>query len=228
MSNFLTILKNFNPFIKRDLIKNSECPFFEVDNTELSKFIVKKILPISGYSPFPLNELLLLVGSVIRFKPDVIFDWGTHIGKSARIFYESKEFFKINCTIHSIDLPDEIFHIEHPRKLRGSLVKNTNVFLHLGDGIETSLKLLEQYNYQKPLFYIDGDHSFESVKRELSIIMNRVPNAIILLHDTFFQTEESGYNIGPYQAIKECLSTNDSYKIITLDMGLPGMTLLYK
>lgn len=214
--------------IKKDLTRNAESPYFEVDNWELSKFIVKKIIPIIGYKPFPLNELLLLIGAVIRFKPDAIFEWGTHVGKSARVFYETKKYFNIDCQIHSIDLPEDVFHIEHPHSNRGYLVKNKDVNLHLGDGIETSLALLSQNKYKNPLFYIDGDHSYESVKNELSIILKKAPNANILLHDTFFQTKESGYNIGPHLAIEECLSDNKSYKIIRLDTGLPGMTLLYR
>lgn len=213
---------------KMKIVKNAECAYYEVDNWELSEFIVKKIIPITGYRPFPLNELLLLVGTVIRFQPDAIFEWGTHIGKSARVFYEAKTYFKINCQIHSIDLPEDVFHEEHPHCNRGYLVKNKDVCLHLGDGIETSLAILSQQKYEKPLFFVDGDHSYESVKRELSAIIENVPNANILLHDTFFQSKESKYNIGPHLAINECLSDNKAYKVINLNTGLPGLTLLYK
>jgi hypothetical protein len=230
LNSFKFISKKIKPSFKNriNLAKNAECAYYEVDNWELSEFIVKKIIPITGYRPFPLNELLLLVGSVIRFQPDAIFEWGTHIGKSARVFYEAKKYFKISCQIHSIDLPDDVFHAEHPHDSRGYLVKGKDVILHLGDGIETSLALVSQHKYKNPLFYIDGDHSYESVKRELSAILDKVPHANILLHDTFFQSKESGYNIGPYLAIEECLTDNNSYKVISINTGLPGMTLLYR
>src|ERR1017187_7075991 len=129
---------------KKDYSKNEESGYFEVDNWELSKFIVKKIIPITGYKPFPLNELLLLVGSVIRLRPDAIFEWGTNVGKSALIFYETKEYFNIDCQIHSIDLPDDTFHQEHPHFNRGYLVRGKNVHLHLGDGINTSMEILSR------------------------------------------------------------------------------------
>jgi hypothetical protein len=77
---------------------------------------------------------------------------------------------------------------------------------------------------------VDGDHSYESVKRELEGIIKNVPNAKILLHDTFYQSSEAGYNVGPCQAIREVLSKQenlDRYKIIDTKTGLPGMTLLY-
>jgi hypothetical protein len=48
------------------------------------------------------------------------------------------------------------------------------------------------------------------------------------LHDTFYQSSGSGYNIGPYQAIKDVVTAAHGYKIIRQDLGLPGMTLLYK
>ncbi len=59
-----------------------------MDNWYLSKFVVDKIVPAVGVHPFPLNELMLMSGAVVRFKPKLIFEWGTHIGKSALIFYK--------------------------------------------------------------------------------------------------------------------------------------------
>ncbi|HXB41310.1 MAG TPA: hypothetical protein VNZ49_12260, partial [Bacteroidia bacterium] len=71
--------------------------------------------------------------------------------------------------------------------------------------------------------------SYESVKKELETILKTVPNAIVLLHDTFYQSEDSGYNIGPNKAIEDVLGENkNAYKIISTNTGLPGMTLLYK
>ena len=210
-------------------VKNANCTEFEVDNWVLSQFIIKKLISVVGFHPFPLNELFLMTAAIVRSKPDVILEWGTNIGKSARIFFEMIKYFRINCEIHSIDLPDNVFHSEHPHEKRGYLVKNKNVNLHLGDGIEVSLKLLKDGSFKKPLFFLDGDNSYDSVKRELEIIMENIPNANILIHDTFFQSEESGYNIGPFVAIKDCLNnTNNSYNQLSLNTGLPGMTLLYK
>jgi hypothetical protein len=79
-----------------------------------------------------------------------------------------------------------------------------------------------------PLFFIDGDHGYDSVKRELEGIIGAVPEANILLHDTFFQSPESHYNIGPYQAVQDVLRTVPPYRILRQDLGLPGMTLLYR
>lgn len=214
-----------------DPAKNTNCKEFEVDNWVISRFVIKKLIPIVSINPFPLSELCLLSSSVCYFKPTHIFEWGTHIGKSARIFYETAKYFNIQTTIHSIDLPDNVEHSEHPKSKRGKLVRGLkNVILHQGDGLDKSLEIIKNTPESIiPLFYIDGDHSYESVKRELTGIIENVPNATILLHDTFYQSEESNYNIGPYRAINEVLDSFDvKYKKIQLNTGLPGMTLLYK
>src|SRR3989344_9247020 len=88
---------------------------FEVNNWVTSDFIVNKLVPIVGFHPFPLNELMLMTSAVCYFKPEFIFEWGTNIGKSARIFYEISKAFDIKTEVHSIDLPDDVFHDEHPK-----------------------------------------------------------------------------------------------------------------
>lgn len=203
---------------------------FEVNNWIISDFVARRLVPVVGFHPFPLNELMLMTAAVCHFKPQLIFEWGTNIGKSARIFYEAAEAFSVPCEIHSIDLPDHVFHNEHPRSDRGIMVRNINkVTLHQADGLTKSLELIEQ---KKPdgnvLFFVDGDHSYESVKKELEGILSKVPGAAALLHDTFYQSEEAGYNTGPYRAINEVMQARASgYKRVSTNMGLPGMTLIF-
>jgi len=204
---------------------------FEVNKWTVSEFVVDKLVPVVGIHPFPLDELMLMTATVCRFKPLMILEWGTHIGKSARIFYEITEAFRINAEIHSIDLPDDASHVEHPKQDRGRFVRGIrNVALHQGDGLERSFELIAQRKPSgKVLFFVDGDHSYESVKRELEAILERHPDAVVLLHDTFYQSEDSGYNIGPYQAIKEVLASRSSaHKWLSTNLGLPGMSLVHR
>jgi cephalosporin hydroxylase len=204
---------------------------FEVEGYTISDFILKKLIPIVGFHPYPLNELCLMVSSLCRLQPTHIFEWGTHVGKSARIFHESKKCFGINTEIHSIDLPDDVEHEEHPHKHRAHYVKHIeDVKLYQGDGVSTAMEICATIKGKiNPLFYIDGDHEYTSVLRELKIIHENVDNANILLHDTFYQTSESGYNVGPFLAIQEFLNTfPNKYKRIDSQLGLPGMTLLYQ
>ncbi len=227
----MNLIKKISSHLRNNPLVNNNCTEFEVDNYILSKYIVNHLIPIVDLHPFPINELHLMTASVCRIRPTHIFEWGTHIGKSARIFYETVRYFNIETEIHSVDLPPHEKHKEHPGKKRGSLVQNLkNVHLHLGDGLNVSISLYRSLPSDTiPLFYVDGDHSYSSVKRELGTIAEEATNASILLHDTFYQSPESKYNIGPHQAIQEVLADfTGRYAVIQCATGLPGMTLLYR
>ncbi len=214
----------------QDPALNFNASEFEVNNWIISEFVLKELVPVVGVHPFPLNELMLMSSAVCRFKPSLIFEWGTNIGKSARVFYETIKAFDIASQIHSIDLPDHVFHNEHPMQNRGKLVRGKkNVTLHEADGLTCSMEIYDKSkNRNSVLFFVDGDHSYESVERELNAILKNIPHAAVLLHDTFYQSVESGYNIGPNQAVKKVLDKYQSkYKIISTNTGLPGMSLIY-
>jgi len=242
-------MKNILSRLKRKLIGtnfavqaaavNPNCRELEINNWVISEFIIQRLAPVVGVHPYPINEQCLMVAAVCALKPSMIFEWGTNLGKSARIFYETIQKFKIDSEIYSIDLPDNIEHAEHPGKKRGMYVRNLKgVHLFQGDGLKTSLSLYhnrmadlqegEQNSPNAPLFFVDGDHEYGSVKRDLEGIINAVPEANVLLHDTFFQSSESAYNIGPYQAIQDVVKSASSFKILRQELGLPGMTLLYR
>lgn len=215
---------------RKEPVKNVNCSEFEVDNWIISDFIISKLAPIVGTHPYPITELNLMVAAVCRLKPQQVFEWGTNIGKSARIFYETGKQFNIPLEVHSIDLPDDLDHQEHPRAKRGYMVKGyAGVTLYQADGISKAIELYQHRPQNRTLVFIDGDHSYESVYRELNGVISAMPNAHILLHDTFYQSEGSGYNIGPYKAVTETLFTvPGKYRVMATTTGLPGMTLLYK
>ena len=212
-----------------NLILNKGCKTLEINNWVASDFIVKKLLPVVGTHPYPLTELHLMTAVVNLVKPDLIFEWGTHTGKSARIFFEIIRYFKIPAKIYSVDLPDNIEHLEHPKSKRGLLVKKIKeVALIQGDGVSESLKIYKKHKkHLKALFFLDGDHSYKSVRRELSQIHKHVQTPFILIHDTFYQSKSSKYNIGPFLAIKDFTSKYKKYKQISSFLGLPGITFLY-
>ena len=210
--------------------KNPDCSEFEVDAWELSRYLVSELVPIVGMHPFPLHELMLMCAAVCRLRPAQVYEWGTHLGKSARVFHECAKHYKIPLEIHSVDLPDTAEHVEHPGNARGMLVRGLpNVHLHQGDGIDMSLAIWRSAGRSPaPLFYVDGDHAYESVLRELSAVAAEIPGASVLLHDTFYQSAESGYNVGPHRAIEEVLQAHPGrYRRLDSGLGLPGMTLLY-
>lgn len=217
---------------KSEPAPNPESAEFEVNNWALSEFVLSRLVPVVGVHPYPLSELMLMAGAICRFKPTHIFEWGTNVGASARVFHETSQYFKIPLEIHSIDLPGEIEHVEHPGRRRGKLVKGkAGVSLHLGDGLKTSLAIYRTLpKTSRVLFFVDGDHSYESVKRELEAIVANVADPKVLLHDTFFQSPDSGYNVGPHLAIRdvlEALPAARRRRILETKTGLPGMTLVY-
>lgn len=217
---------------KTEAAPNSSATEFEVNNWLISDFVLDHLVPVVGIHPYPLNELMLMVGTVCRFRPTHVFEWGTNVGASARVFYEAASCFKIPLEIHSIDLPPEIDHVEQPGSRRGKLVKGKKgVFLHLGDGLETSLSIYRTLpKSSRVLFFVDGDHSYESVKRELEAIVNQVAEPKVLLHDTFFQSPDSGYNVGPHLAVRDVLESAPAgrhLRMMETKTGLPGMTLVY-
>ena len=213
-----------------DLARNVACDRFEVDAWQLSDLVLERIVPRTGVRPFPLHELLLMVAAVARVRPALVLEWGTHVGKSAWIFREASAALGIPSHVHSIDLPADVDHVEHPRDRRGEMVRGLpGVTLHEGDGLDVSLRVwAESGRPGTPLFFLDGDHSHGSVRRELEGIAAAVPGAAILLHDAFFQSSGSGYNVGPHLAIQETLQRHPSrWEVMHSGLGLPGMTLLF-
>lgn len=210
-------------------VRNPTASEFEVDLWTLSSFLLEKIVPVVGTHPYPLNELLLITAAACRLKPSVVFDWGTHIGVSARIFYECEQAFNLGYEIHSIDLPPDATHVEHPGQEHGRLVRGLEkVHLHRGDGVKVALERWQKLGGPaRPLFFVDGDHAYESVRKELGEIFSTVPDASVLAHDTFFQSAEANYNVGPARAIEELAEQFPRrFRIIKSGLGLPGMTLL--
>lgn len=208
----------------------SEKEQFEVNANLLSNFIVQDLLPIVGLGTYPLSELMLMAASVHRLQPTHIIEWGTNIGKSARIFYETVKNFNIKSEIHSIDLPSDVQHPENSLEYRGQMVKDlSDVKLHLGDGLTVAIDIAEKAgNDARILFFVDGDHLYNSVYNEVSNLLVKFPTQNILVHDTFYQCSQSGYNVGPAQAVNDALANvpND-FRILKTDLGGPGMTLLY-
>jgi cephalosporin hydroxylase len=222
-NNFEDPSNLLNPIINKD------CSEFEVNNWTISELIIRKLVKIVGIKPFPLNELMLMIAAVCRIKPTHIFEWGTHVGKSARVFYETVRYFHLSCEIYSVDLPDDSPHPEHPHGKRGFFVKGLpGVTLYQGDGLDVSLALYKNIRTKsRPLFFLDGDHEYRSVKRELEGIIKYIPQASILIHDTFYQSSKSGYNIGPYKAVQKFLGQSQTkYQVMSTNLGLPGLTLL--
>jgi len=233
MKNYIKNVFKFKNQISSniEISKNVNSSELEIDKWKLSEFVSSKILPVVGYEPYPLDEIFLMCSAVLTLKPTHIFEWGTHLGRSARIFQETILHFNIPSEVHSFDLPDDISHVEHPGNKRAIFIKNMDsVSLYQEDGLVKSFEIFNSSTLikKRAMFYLDGDHSFATVENELNTIMKNCEDPIFLLHDTFFQSSESNYNIGPYEALKAFILNNPSYTLINTNFGLPGMSLVFK
>src|SRR5437899_12454528 len=70
---------------------NVHCSEFEVNNWLIYEFIFQKLVPIVGVTPYPINELALMVSAVCRLKPTHIFQWRPDIGRASRILYQTEK-----------------------------------------------------------------------------------------------------------------------------------------
>jgi predicted O-methyltransferase YrrM len=196
----------------------------ECDCHDLGLFVWRRLLPLVGTTPFPPDEIMLMSAAVLHVKPDVIIEWGTNIGVSARIFFEVSRAYGLEVDTHSIDLPPTVDHPEHPHRRRGFLVRHLPVTLHEGDGPEVAKSLLAKA--RRPLVFIDGDHQYTSVLRDGRAVIESAPAAAILFHDTFFQPG-ARYNHGPHEAVRTIVQELEGrYQVLEASLGLPGMTLL--
>jgi cephalosporin hydroxylase len=189
-----------------------------------SKFVTESLLPRAGHWPYPPGELQLMTVVMLWWQPDVIFEWGTNLGNSARVFHWIAEAFAIDTQIHSIDLPPDVAHVENVRELRGMLVRKfSDVHLHLGDGADKAVELFAALKPKRPLFYVDGDHRAEAVTRELDAIHAVAPAAPILVDDTHdWQISDS-----PRPAMLQFLDRHQGeYEVFEMVATLPGMSLL--
>lgn len=191
-----------------DPTRHPEGSEFEVDGWVPSGFICDQLVPIVGIYPHPIHALIVMCAAVTRLKPPLIFEWGTTNARSARMLYHVSHDYG-----------------EHPQASRGYLVQGIPaVHLHPEDGSNTSLEFTRDAGSpSESLFFIDGNHGYESVKRELEGVMASAPKPSLLLQDTFSQSSESEYNIGPHLAVEEMTAKFLSwFSVVKTGMSLPG------
>ncbi len=181
------------------------------------------IIDIVGVHPYPIDELFLMAAAYEFHRPQVVIDIGTHHGKSARIWYELGRLCGNDAVIHTIDLCDPT-HPENPGEMWAKFIKNLPVNKHIGDGCDTASELISQKPDANYLLFLDGDHSLETVRRELKLA-DAIQQGCLLLHDTFYQPNSS-YNHGPYLAIQECLGRRSFKQVLHQHAGLPGVSYL--
>lgn len=186
--------------------------------------IIQQISRIVGVHPYPFDELMLMAAAFQYIRPTIVIEIGTHIGKSARIWWELSRAYRIPAAIHTIDLFDAT-HDEYPAEQLGKMIKGLPVTQHVGDGYAVAGSLLTTAAQSRCLLFLDGDHAYESVARELSLAVKYTQVACVLVHDTFYQPD-STYNHGPYEAVRDFVANHSVKQVVHAHLGLPGMSYL--
>ncbi len=140
-------------------------------------------IELPGYGA---DEVTFLARCVIRARPTHVFEWGTNRGSSARIFYEIGNTLgnPLPFEVHSTELRiEEAFRDrDHPGEGVGLFVRDLPVVLHEGDGLLTTLDLVDDIHPAMPFFFLDGYHSYDQVRLELRSLAPFA--APIVLHDS--------------------------------------------
>ena len=215
------------------LSKNREFWCCEADVTALDRFVLEKILPAGGLL-YPLAELSLMALVVDRVKPTHILEWGTNIGGSAKAFHVITEALGLETAIHTWDLPEEVSHGQHPGAEHGKLARGlSRVHFHREDGLVGALaeyqRVKSSYPEARVLFFIDGDHAYDSVLREITAIVSCLEEFHLLAHDTFVQKPEAkGQFRESWLACATGLELSArEYRWFNVGFGSPGMTYLW-
>jgi hypothetical protein len=149
--------------------------------TALSRATAKRIVGM-GLPGYGEDEVGFMCETVEIVQPDRIFDWGTNVGASARIFYEA---CIVHCIVETIDLPAVLEQLDrdHAGGRTGSHL-TPEIRTHRGDGVTEALRLCAAWEPKRPLFFLDGNHLRENVFREIWSIHKFCPRGVLLIHDT--------------------------------------------
>jgi hypothetical protein len=153
------------------------------------------------------DEVLFMAKTMRDLRPGVVFEWGTNVGASARIFREAASVLGFSCEVHTFELPAELAALDrdHPGERLGLHSGGVpGIWHHFGDGLYSALLLHARIRPSRALFYLDGCHKAGVVLHELESIASAAPEAVILVHDT---VELTGMAITLFRARSETIYT---------------------
>jgi len=205
----------------------------EANPAELDRLLLEGILPKTGLL-YPLAEISLMALVVDRVKPTHILEWGTSIGRSAAIFHAITSALNMNTEIHTWDLPEGVSHGQHPGGDHGKLARGLpRVHFHRQDGLQGALVKMSAERKKNPdcrfLFFVDGDHAYPSVIRELGGLISAQDEFHVLAHDTFVQKPDGkGKSRESWLGCPTSLEAfAKDYRWLNVGFGSPGMAYLW-
>jgi hypothetical protein len=138
---------------------------------------------------FPHDHVQLVCDTVVRLRPDIICEWGTNAGNSARLLYEASTLSP--CPVHSIENADQ----GTPPLLEG-----LDITLHHGNGLTITMALT--HGKERPLILIDDHHVYQDTYDNLVALRERRKHAVILIHDAGAGISEASTAVRNY--LKHC------------------------
>ena len=170
------------------------------------------------------EEILELLRILNEIKPEVIIEIGTAIGGT---FFLFSRVASEGATIISIDLPGGTFGAAYPNvkisSYRSFALPKQKIHLIRADSHnQTTLEKVNSILDKKSIdfLFIDGDHTYEGVKKDFEMYSPLVRNnGIIAFHDITVYPPETGYEVNKFwNQIKE----KYSYSVIVNDPGQVG------
>lgn len=149
-----------------------------------------------------------------KLKPSLHLEIGVHTGGSIASVYK-------HCDkIHAVDIdPNSLRSIEHYEKVEFFPLCSDDYFAQLPDDIIFDTA------------FIDGDHSFETVKRDFDNTFKRLSkNGLVFLHDTC--PLDDSYKVpehcgDAWKFADRCINESPLYEMLTLPYH-PGLTIVRK
>lgn len=155
------------------------------DTAAISLLSRVRHLAIPGYGD---DEIRFIAETVGALRPTHIYEWGTNVGASARIFHEAAP----KALVTTVEHPDDQTY-DHPGHRYGLWCEGFDrIEMLWGDGVTVALERFDAHDGpERALFFLDGDHSYWAVTRELDAIAQAAPRGVILCHDTSHEIEDT-------------------------------------
>ena len=173
------------------------------------------------------QHVMTLFSIAVASKSKVLVELGVRGGDTTLPLLEAAKIN--NGVLYSVDINDVDFEVREDLKPHWKFIKSD------------AIKFLESWDEDKTMdfVYVDDWHSYEHVKKELSIINSLVsPSSVVLLHDLMYGGTQPFYHVdltdnggaqwrygGPYRAVAEL--NPQFWEFSTLPWN-NGLTLLRK
>lgn len=145
----------------------------------------------------------------------IALEIGTYMGVSGAIIAKALD---INGKLFCVDPFEEKNGKKNPgyimalRQFKKYDVNKKVTFLL---GYSTNQAIISQIPNQLDFVFIDGDHSYEGLKNDWQIVLNKlIVGGIVCLHDTTIPKEEPYKNFGSVQFFNENISFDKRFELL--------------